>query len=89
MTITIDLEHEKRPLGELVEQTLGGADIVITRNDRPVAKLVAIQPRMPRRFGSARGLIEIAEDFDEALTEGIPLLSDDEVLDAYGLERSW
>lgn len=69
MTITIDLEHEKRPLGELVEQTLGGTDIVIIRNDRPIAKLVAIPPRMPRRFGSARGLIEIAEDFDEPLQD--------------------
>ena len=69
MTIKIDLEHEKRPLGELVEQTLCGTDIVITRNDRPVAKLVAIPPRMPRHFGSARGLIEIAEDFDEPLQD--------------------
>ncbi len=69
MTITIDIEHEKRPLGELVEQTLGGAEIVITRNDRPVARLTAIPARMPRRFGSARGLIEMADDFDEPLQD--------------------
>jgi hypothetical protein len=35
MTITIDLDHEKRPLGELVEQTLGGTEIVITGTTVP------------------------------------------------------
>ena len=69
MTITIDLEHEERPLGELVEQTLGGTEIVITKGDRPVARLVAIPARTPRQFGSARGLIEIADDFDEPLQD--------------------
>ena len=69
MTITIDLENEERPLGELVEQTLGGTEIVITKNDRPVARLVAIPPRTPRCFGSARGLIEIGTDFDEPLQD--------------------
>lgn len=69
MTITINLENEERPLGELVEQTLGGTEIVITKNDRPVARLIAIPPRMPRRFGSARGLIEIGSDFDEPLQD--------------------
>lgn len=69
MTITINLETEERPLGELVEQTLGGTEIVFTRNDRPVAKLVAIPSRTARHFGSARGLIEIGEDFDEPLED--------------------
>jgi antitoxin (DNA-binding transcriptional repressor) of toxin-antitoxin stability system len=69
MTITINLENEERPVGELVEQTRGGTEIVFTRNDRPVAKLIAIPPRLPRRFGSARGLIEIGEGFDEPLED--------------------
>jgi antitoxin (DNA-binding transcriptional repressor) of toxin-antitoxin stability system len=69
MTITINLETEKRPLGELVEQTRGGTEIVFTRNDRPVAKLVAIPARKPRQFGSARGLIEVGKDFDEPLED--------------------
>jgi antitoxin (DNA-binding transcriptional repressor) of toxin-antitoxin stability system len=69
MTITIDLEHEERTLGELVEQVLGGTEIVITKGDRPVARLVAIPVHAPRQFGSARGLIEIADDFDEPLQD--------------------
>jgi antitoxin (DNA-binding transcriptional repressor) of toxin-antitoxin stability system len=75
MTITINLETEERPLGELVEQTLGGTEIVFTRNDRPIAKLIAIPARTPRRFGSARGLIEIGEGFDEQLEDFRDLVS--------------
>lgn len=67
--MTIDLEKEERPLGELVEQTLGGTEFVITKGDRPIAKLVPIPSRSPRRFGSAEGLIEIADDFDEPLED--------------------
>jgi len=67
MTITIDVENEKRPLGELVERMLEGAELILTKGDRPVARLVPIQPN--RRFGSAKGLITIAEDFDAPLED--------------------
>jgi len=69
MTITIDLEKDKPPLGDLVEQMLVGVEIVLTKGERPVAKLVAIPPRTPRQFGSARGLIEVDEAFDEPLED--------------------
>jgi antitoxin (DNA-binding transcriptional repressor) of toxin-antitoxin stability system len=70
-TYTVDLDNldkEEAPLGELVERTLDGAEVVITRGDRPVAKLVRISPSA-RRFGSAKGLIHIADDFDEPLED--------------------
>jgi antitoxin (DNA-binding transcriptional repressor) of toxin-antitoxin stability system len=67
MTITIDVENETRPLGELVERMLEGAELVLTKGDRPVARLVPIQPH--RRFGSAKGLITIAADFDAPLED--------------------
>lgn len=69
VTITIDVEKEERSLGELVEQTLEGAEIVLTKGDRPVARLVRIQGKPHRRFGSAKGLITLGEDFDEPLED--------------------
>ncbi len=69
MTITINLDTEERPVGDLVEQTRSGTEILFIRNNRPVAKLVAIPERTARRFGSAQGLIEIGEDFDERLKD--------------------
>jgi antitoxin (DNA-binding transcriptional repressor) of toxin-antitoxin stability system len=69
MTYSIDIERDKKLAG-LVEQALSGADVVLTRGDQPVARLVPLSVRKtPRQFGSARGLIELAEDFDEPLED--------------------
>ena len=69
MTYTIDIEQDKK-LTNLVEQALAGADVVLTRGDQPVARLVPLSVplsvrKTPRQFGSARGLIEMAADFDD------------------------
>jgi antitoxin (DNA-binding transcriptional repressor) of toxin-antitoxin stability system len=69
VTITIDVENEKRPLDELVERTLEGVEIVLTKGNRPVARLVPIQTKPHRLFGSAKGLITIAKDFDAPLED--------------------
>ena len=45
-------------------------EVILTRDNRPVTKLVQIQPRRPRRkAGSAKGLIKMAADFDEPLAD--------------------
>ena len=69
MTITIDLEKDERPLGELIERTLEGVEVVFARGDRPVARLVPIQSKPQRQFGSAKGLITVAKDFDAPLED--------------------
>ncbi len=66
---TIDLKKNHATLADLVEETRGGGEIVITMDSRPVAKLVSIPARPQRQFGSAKGLIEISEDFDEPLED--------------------
>lgn len=69
MTTYIELEENQQQLNELVEQTQRGMEVIITQGHRPIAKLIAIPPRGPRRFGSAKDLIKIAEDFDEPLED--------------------
>ena len=48
-----------------------GQIIVLTRDGLPVAQVIPIGPQAPRerRFGSARGKIEMAADFDEPLPD--------------------
>jgi prevent-host-death family protein len=61
----IDIEKAKETLPELLDAATGGQEVVLTRDDRPVARLVPIaDERRPRRFGSARSLITISDDFD-------------------------
>lgn len=68
---TIDVNLAKQRFPELIEQTVSGGEEVITQEGRPVARLVAmIKPaRKQRRFGSARGLIEMTDDFDAPLED--------------------
>ncbi|WP_029010759.1 type II toxin-antitoxin system Phd/YefM family antitoxin [Azospirillum halopraeferens] len=70
MTESIPLDAAEGHLAEPVERTVGGEDIVLTRNGRPAARIVPMTPdapvvRQPKRLGLARGRIRIAEDFDE------------------------
>ncbi len=60
----------KIPLHKLIESVVQGDEIVFTENDHPVAKLVAVANEKPRpKFGSAKGLFTLADDFDEPLED--------------------
>ena len=66
----VEIAEAKEHLDELVEQVSRGEDVVIVKDDRPLARLVPIRTeKRERRFGSAKGQIKIAEDFDEPLED--------------------
>lgn len=66
----IDVNQAKQQLPQLIEQVVGGNEVIITKSGQPVVRLVAITKRRDQRqFGSARGLIEISDDFDEPLED--------------------
>lgn len=72
MAAPVDLKEAQTHLEELVERVESGDEVLITREDRPVALLSApssepAKPLEPRKFGSSRGLIEMAPDFDAPL----------------------
>jgi antitoxin (DNA-binding transcriptional repressor) of toxin-antitoxin stability system len=65
----IDIDNPDATLPEVVEAALKGGEVILAKNNQPVAKVVAISPSHPyrRHAGSAKGLIHVAEDFDEPL----------------------
>lgn len=66
----IDLDNVETQLARLIESALEGEEVVITQADRPVLKLVRVPETQPRRqAGSAKGLIQMADDFDEPLED--------------------
>ena len=66
----VDLKEAQEHLFELVKRAAGGEDVVISDKNKPLAKLVSAVPSVRRRqFGSARGLIEMSDDFDEPLED--------------------
>lgn len=66
----IDLNHAQSRLPELVRQAARGEDVILTQDGEPVAKIIPItRAKGLREFGSARGLIHMADDFDAPLEE--------------------
>ena len=65
----VDLKDAQTHLLQLVEKVVEGEEIVITKDNHPLVKLVAAgtPSKGQRQFGSAKGLITIADDFDEPL----------------------
>ncbi len=61
----IDVSEAQLRLAQLIDEALRGDEVVIVRGTEPVAKLVPLGRRSRGGFGSARGLIWMADDFDE------------------------
>jgi prevent-host-death family protein len=70
----VNVHEAKTHLSKLLERVEAGEEIVIARNGKPVAKLVAVPARKPREPGALKGRIWIADDFDE---------TDQEIIDSF------
>ncbi len=65
----VSIEQAKMNLTSLVAAALNGEEIVIEESNKAV-KLVPFQITKPRpQFGSARGLIEVKDNFDDPIEE--------------------
>jgi prevent-host-death family protein len=70
--ITVTLEEAQAHLARLIEQLSPGEEVVITRNQEPVARLVAASTpsRQPRRLGTMKGTVLcVSPDFDGPLED--------------------
>jgi prevent-host-death family protein len=65
---TVNIHDAKTHLSRLLEEVAAGAEVVIARAGKPVARLVPIEaaPR-PKLLGLLAGQIEVPEDFDAPL----------------------
>ena len=61
---TYNITEFKAHLSILVNRALEGEEIIVARGNRPLLKLVPIEPRGKRMPGSARDKVKLAEDFD-------------------------
>lgn len=73
----VNLYDAKTQLSSLVERAANGEDIVIAKAGRPLARLVAYEPRAMLKFGSLKGKIEIPDDFDRIATDEIAVMFND------------
>jgi antitoxin (DNA-binding transcriptional repressor) of toxin-antitoxin stability system len=68
-TITMAEAHARLP--ELVALLADGEELIITQDDKPVARLVreVPPPRKPRKAGKCKGMMKIISDDDEHLKD--------------------
>jgi prevent-host-death family protein len=68
MMKTVDIQEARLP--ELLSLALAGNEVIITENNRPVARLIPLRSLdHPRVAGLNRGAAWVSEDFDEPLPE--------------------
>ncbi len=67
----VTLEEAQAHLPELIDRLQPGESVVITRNEKPVARLLVEESpkRKPRKAGSAKGILTIIQDDDEHLKD--------------------
>jgi len=69
---TVTLQEAQDKLADLVHGLNPGEELVITENDRPVARLIPTSPEPPKsvpRFGTLRGTVLSMERFDDPLDD--------------------
>ena len=68
MNRTVNVHEAKTHLSRLLDEVAAGAEVVIARAGKPVARLVPLKPVVrEKKLGVLRGRIEVPEDFDEPL----------------------
>jgi antitoxin (DNA-binding transcriptional repressor) of toxin-antitoxin stability system len=66
----VTIEEAKTNLPDLIDAAVNGEEVVIAKDEERLVKLVPVPYSKSRpRFGSARGLITMAEDFDAPLED--------------------
>ena len=70
MSRRITVHEAKSQLSKLIERACAGEDVVISRGDTPVVRLVPVHALVPlRKFGSMKGRAKTTKAFFDPLPE--------------------
>ena len=69
--LQLNLYDAKTQLSALVERAAAGAEIIIAKGGKPMAKLVPFRQTTRRKPGSGRKNIWIAKDFNAPLPDSV------------------
>jgi prevent-host-death family protein len=65
-----NVAEAKAKLSELIARAVAGEEVIVSRDHKPLVRLQPLAPdKGPRRPGSARGEVWIADDFDAPLDD--------------------
>jgi len=65
--VEVGVHEAKSTLSELLRRVAAGEEVTITRAGEPVAMLVPMPRRGPRKFGADEGRFVVPDDFNDPL----------------------
>ena len=65
----VNVHQAKTHLSRLLVQVESGEEVVIARNGKPVARIVRVEKKGKRQFGSMKGRIKLDDSFFDPLPE--------------------
>jgi antitoxin (DNA-binding transcriptional repressor) of toxin-antitoxin stability system len=66
----LGIQEAQSRLRDLVDDAIRGQEVFIVKSNAQIVQLVPVEPPIRRpQFGSARGLIELSDDFDAPLED--------------------
>jgi len=67
---TFDIHEAETQLGQLLSMALKGSDIVITKDNIPLVRLVPVEAQKKRRIANLhKGEMKMSQDFNEPLSD--------------------
>jgi prevent-host-death family protein len=67
----LNLYEAKTQLSALVDEAAAGAEIIIAKGGKPLARLVPMRQTARRKPGRAKGKVWVSADFDAPLPDAV------------------
>ncbi len=68
MSTIINIHDAKTHLSRIVDDVAAGAEVIIAKAGKPMARLVPLEPKVrAKKLGQLKGRIEVPDDFNAPL----------------------
>ena len=67
----VNIHEAKTNLSRILEEVAGGAQVIIAKAGKPMARLMPIAGARPKKLGLLKGKIKVADDFNASLPEDV------------------
>ncbi|MBK6998897.1 MAG: type II toxin-antitoxin system Phd/YefM family antitoxin [Rhodoferax sp.] len=68
----VNIYDAKTHLSKLVDQAAAGVDVIVSRNNKPIARITQLEQAKRRIvFGVLQGQVQVATDFDAPLPNDV------------------
>lgn len=72
MSTIVNIHHAKTHLSRLLDEVAAGAEVVIARAGKPVARLVPLEASVrPKKLGGLKGRIKVPGNFNAPLPPAV------------------